>query len=90
MPLALTMGYAANVIMRIMKMSKVVKVRLHKRNIVADLVLLAGGPVLIYAGFSTTIKVLGMLICVLYFLSSYKTELLTYKEKLKKAKRRIR
>lgn len=89
-PLALTMGYAANVIMRIMKMSKVVKVRLHKRNIVADLVLLAGGPVLIYAGFSTTIKVLGMLICVLYFLSSYKTELLTYKEKLKKAKRRIR
>lgn len=89
-PLALTMGYAANVIMRIMKMSKVVKVRLHKRNIVADLVLLASGPVLIYAGFSTIIKVLGMLMCVLYFLFSYKTELLTYKEKLKKAKRRIR
>ena len=89
-PLALTMGYAANVIMRIMRMSRIVKIRLHKKNVIADLLFLASGPVLIYADFNTILKVLGMFLGVLYFLFSYKTELLTYKKKLTKAKRRNR
>ena len=64
-PIALTLGYLANVLMRILSIQKTVKVSFDLKRLALDIVVMAAACGIVYCGCSAVWKVLYGL-CLLY------------------------
>ena len=82
-PIALTLGYLANVLMRILSIQKTVKVSFDLKRLALDIVVMAAACGIVYCGCSAVWKVLyGLLLCGGLGL--------LYREKLKTAMKTVR